>query len=147
MTETRTRLCTKLDIAVRRPPDVRVSKILAGQEADKTNLLLQALAEAIRANVDNNEVVRKTLQNLGETNDNEDSHRPSEHSRERKDPEKHDKHSARSERSAKSNDCEDSAPEKKASSKETSKVRHPLLVRKGIDEYSVSSPWKGSSRW
>ena len=131
---------------MRRPPDVRVSKILAGQEADKTNLLLQALAEAIRANVDNNEVVRKTLQNLGETNDNEDSHRPSEHSRERKDPEKQDKHSARSERSAKSNDHDESAPEKKASSRETSRVRHQLSVRKEIDRHSASSVWKGSSR-
>ena len=127
---------------------MRVSKILAGQEADKTNLLLQALAEAIRADVDNNEVVRKTLQNLGETNDNEESHRPSEHSRERKDADKHDKHSARSERSAKSHDREESASEKKASSRDTSGVRPSSLTRKGIDRDSVlmSSPRKGSRR-
>ena len=127
---------------------MRVSKILAGQEADKTNLLLQALAEAIRADVDNNEVVRKTLQNLGETNDNEESHRPSEHSRERKDADKHDKHSARSERSAKSHDREESATEKKASSRDTSGVRPASLTRKGIDRDSVliSFPPKGSRR-
>ncbi|CAF4598452.1 unnamed protein product, partial [Rotaria magnacalcarata] len=34
------KLVTAVYIAVKRPPDVRVSKILAGQEADKTNLLL-----------------------------------------------------------------------------------------------------------
>lgn len=80
-------LTFSIDIAVKRPPDVRVSKILAGQEADKTNLMLQALAEAIRANVDNADVVRKTLQALaGEGNEaDEAAARPSERSRERRD--------------------------------------------------------------
>ncbi|CAF4692256.1 unnamed protein product, partial [Rotaria sp. Silwood2] len=48
-------------IAVNRLPDVCVSIIVVDLQADKTNLLLQAFAEAINSNVDNNEVVRKTL--------------------------------------------------------------------------------------
>ncbi|CAF4380825.1 unnamed protein product, partial [Rotaria sp. Silwood2] len=52
-------------------PNVCVSIIVADLQADKTNLLLQALAEAINSNVDNNEVVRKTLQSLGDTNENQ----------------------------------------------------------------------------
>ncbi|CAF0747519.1 unnamed protein product [Adineta ricciae] len=66
------KLVTAVYIAVKRAPEVRVSKILAGQEADKTNLLLQALAEAINSKVNNREVVRKTLQTLGESNENEE---------------------------------------------------------------------------
>ncbi|CAF0735145.1 unnamed protein product [Rotaria sp. Silwood1] len=111
------KLVTAVYIAVKRPPDVRVSKILAGQEADKTNLLLQALAEAINSNVDNNEVVRKTLQSLGETNENEDPPR----SRDRKDQEQSERHRSKEERSSKSHEREGSASEKKTSSRDSTK--------------------------
>jgi TRAF3-interacting protein 1 len=106
------------DIAVKRPPDVRVSKILAGQEADKTNLLLQALAEAINLDVDTNEVVRKTLQTLGDTNENEEAPR----SREPKEQERSEKHRSKEERSSKSREREEPIPEKKTSSREASRV-------------------------
>lgn len=53
-----------LDISVKRKPDVHVSKILGGLEADRTNILLQTLAEAITSGVDSDEVVRKTLEKL-----------------------------------------------------------------------------------
>ncbi len=114
-----------LDIAVKRPPDVRVSKILAGQEADKTNLLLQALAEAINSNVDNNEVVRKTLQNVGETNENEE---PPARSQEPKDQERSERHRSKEERSSKSREREQEReepppPEKKSSSRDASRVK------------------------
>ncbi len=103
-----------LDIAVKRPPEVRVSKILAGQEADKTNLLLQALAEAINLDVDNNEVVRKTLQSLGETNENEEPSR----SRDHKDSERSERHRSKEDRSSKSHEREEPTSERKSSSKE-----------------------------
>ncbi|CAF1007188.1 unnamed protein product [Rotaria magnacalcarata] len=109
------KLVTAVYIAVKRPPDVRVSKILAGQEADKTNLLLQALAEAINANVDNGDVVRKTLQSLGGTNENEEPSR----SRDRKDQEQPEKHRSKEERSNKSIEREESTSEKKTSSKDS----------------------------
>ncbi|CAF0727287.1 unnamed protein product [Adineta steineri] len=108
------KLVTAVYIAVKRAPDVRVSKILAGQEADKTNLLLQALAEAINANVDNREVVRKTLQSLGESNENEEPAR-------NQDQEQSDKRSSKGERSSKSRDREEPTPEKKSSSRDHSK--------------------------
>jgi hypothetical protein len=125
-----------LDIAVKRPPDVRVSKILAGQEADKTNLLLQALAEAINSNVDSNEVVRKTLQNLGETNENEEPSR----SREHKDPEPSERRRSKDERSSKSHERErerereEPPAEKKPSSKETSRV---IFILTNQDKFFV----------
>ncbi|CAF0731034.1 unnamed protein product [Rotaria sordida] len=112
------KLVTAVYIAVKRPPDVRVSKILAGQEADKTNLLLQALAEAIHSHVDNNEVVRKTLQSLGETNENEE---PPPRSRDRKDHEQSEKHRSKEERSSKSHEREESTSEKKTSSRDSMK--------------------------
>jgi TRAF3-interacting protein 1 len=120
-----------LDIAVKRPPDVRVSKILAGQEADKTNLLLQALAEAIDSNVDNNEVIRKTLQSVGETNENEEPAR----SQDQKEQERSERHRSKEERSSKSREREhererEEPPppppppsEKKSSSRDGSRVK------------------------
>ncbi|CAF1623978.1 unnamed protein product [Didymodactylos carnosus] len=45
------KLVTAVSIALNEPPVVRVSKILSGHEADKTNLLLQALAKAVTARV------------------------------------------------------------------------------------------------
>jgi TRAF3-interacting protein 1 len=113
------------DIAVKRPPDVRVSKILAGQEADKTNLLLQALAEAINLDVDSKEVVRKTLQSLGETNDNEE---PPPRSRDNKDQEKSERHRSKEERSSKSHEREEPPPERKSSSRDTSKVKIKISI-------------------
>lgn len=110
-----------IDIAVKRPPDVRVSKILAGQEADKTNLLLQALAEAINLDVDSNEVVRKTLQNLGEGNENEEPAAPTR-SRDNKEQERSERHRSKEERSSKSHEREESASEKKSSSRDASRV-------------------------
>lgn len=115
------------DIAVKRPPDVRVSKILAGQEADKTNLLLQALAEAINSGVDNNEVVRKTLKTLGDGNDNEDAGRHHE----QKDQERAERHRSKEERSSKSRERDrdrdreqdEPPPEKKSSSRDASRVK------------------------
>lgn len=112
-----------LDIAVKRPPDVRVSKILAGQEADKTNLLLQALAEAITLDVDNNDVVRKTLQNVGDTNENEEPAPPPTRSRDQKDQERSERHRSKEERSSKSHEREEPAPERKSSSRDASKVK------------------------
>ncbi|CAF3504554.1 unnamed protein product [Rotaria socialis] len=111
------KLVTAVYIAVKRPPDVRVSKILAGQEADKTNLLLQALAEAINANVDNGDVVRKTLQSLGGTNENEEPSR----SRDRNDQEQPEKHRSKEERSNNSIEREESTSKKKTSSKDSTK--------------------------
>ncbi len=112
-----------LDIAVKRPPDVRVSKILAGQEADKTNILLQTLAEAINLDVDNNEVVRKTLQSLGgETNENEEPSR----SRERKDAESSERRRSKDERPSKSHEREEPAPERKSTAKEATRVKFIL---------------------
>ncbi len=113
-----------LDVAVKRPPDVRVSKILAGQEADKTNLLLQALAEAINSDVDNNEVVRKTLQGVGETNENEEPPR----NQDQKEPERSERHRSKEERSSKSREREQEReepppPEKKSSSRDASRVK------------------------
>jgi TRAF3-interacting protein 1 len=113
-----------LDIAVKRPPDVRVSKILAGQEADKTNLLLQALAEAINLDVDNNEVVRKTLQSVGESNENEE---PAAN-QDQKGQERSERHRSKEERSSKSRERdpereEPPPPEKKSSSRDASKVK------------------------
>jgi TRAF3-interacting protein 1 len=111
-----------LDIAVKRPPDVRVSKILAGQEADKTNLLLQALAEAINLDVNNNEVVRKTLQTLGETNENEEA--PRSRDRDHKDQERSsERHRSKEERSSKSHEPEEQTSEKRSSSRDASRVK------------------------
>ncbi|UJR33764.1 hypothetical protein I4U23_021191 [Adineta vaga] len=114
------KLVTAVYIAVKREPEVRVSKILAGQEAEKTNLLLQALAEAIKSNVDNREVVRKTLQSLGETNENEEP-APS------RDRENSEKRRSKEERSSKSQerdrDREESSSEKKSRSKDHSKEK------------------------
>ena len=119
-------LIIDLDIAVKRPPDVRVSKILAGQEADKTNLLLQALAEAINLDVDNNEVVRKTLQSIGETNENEEPAR----NQDQKEQERSERHRSKEERSSKSREREHERereepppPEKKSSSRDASRVK------------------------
>ena len=111
-----------LDIAVRRPPEVRVSKILAGQEADKTNLLLQALAEAINLDVNNNDIVRKTLQSLGDTQENEEPSR----SRDEKDQEQSERRRTKEERSSKSHQREELTTEKKAGLKDSSKVKSIL---------------------
>lgn len=123
---------------MKRPPEVRVSKILAGQEADKTNLLLQALAEAINAGVDSNDVVRKTLQSLGESNENEEPARPSERSRERRDPDQADKPStstsgdrvrtSKADRTPKPTDNEEAASDKRGSSRDASRVKTELSL-------------------
>ena len=108
------------DIAVKRPPEVRVSKILAGQEADKTNLLLQALAEAINSGVDSADVVRKTLQNVGDNNENEE---PTTRSRDQKDQERSERHrSSKSHEREREREREEQPPEKKTSSREASRV-------------------------
>lgn len=115
-----------VDIAVKRPPEVRVSKILAGQEADKTNLLLQALAEAINSGVDSNDVVRKTMKTVGDGNENEEAGR----THEQKDEERAERHRSREERSSKSRERDrdrerehdEPPPEKKPSSREASRV-------------------------
>ena len=123
---------------MKRPPEVRVSKILAGQEADKTNLLLQTLAEAISANVDSNDVVRKALQSLGEGNENEEPARPSERSRERRESEQTEKPSAstsgdrvrtaKADRAPKSTENEEAPSDKRGSSREASRVRKELCL-------------------
>ena len=117
---------------MKRSPDVRVSKILAGQEADKTNLLLQALAEAISGNANSQEVVRKTLQSLGEGADNDDGNRNAERSRERKEQEKPENptsststdrlRSSRGDRKGTSNDRDESGGDRRTTSKEASRV-------------------------
>ncbi|CAF1268034.1 unnamed protein product [Didymodactylos carnosus] len=62
-----------LAIAISEPPVVRVSKILSGHEADKTNLLLQALARAVTARVDNEDVVKRALHSMEENTDDKKS--------------------------------------------------------------------------
>lgn len=126
-------LIIHVDIAVKRPPDVRVSKILAGQEADKTNLLLQALAEAINSGVDNNDVVRKTLKNVGDGNENDESGRHQD----QKDEERAERHRSKEERSSKSRERDrdrererehdEPPPEKKSSSREGSRVTPKMI--------------------
>lgn len=112
------------DTAVRRPPDVRVSKILAGQEAEKTNLMLQALAEAINANVDNKEIVRKTLKTLGDSNGNENE----EPAVDRKEAERAERRRAKEERAnaSREREREEPAPEPRSRSKDHSRVSRAL---------------------
>uniref|UniRef100_A0A0X3PRX2 TRAF3-interacting protein 1 n=2 Tax=Schistocephalus solidus TaxID=70667 RepID=A0A0X3PRX2_SCHSO len=50
-----------------RVPPIRISSIIAGKEADKTNLLLQLLAEAVNRGINNAECVAKVLSNIPES--------------------------------------------------------------------------------
>lgn len=79
---------------------------------------MQALAEAINANVDNGDVVRKTLQNLSGGNENEEPSR----SRERKDQEPPERQRSKEERPSKSKERDEPAPEKKTSSRDAARV-------------------------